>query len=434
MGSGVSDDDRRSLTAALHTNVDRFADLIADVLQTAGIETATARGVLGELAVAPEELRVAEEELVVQAKPIEQSQRVIDAERERYSALFEYAPDAFVETDDLGAIVEANATAARLLGVTPRVLAGKAIQSFVRPEHRRLVRSRLAALIETGTSQLARVELLPRGGEPVWVEIRWGWYEDQGGGGPHVLWLVRDLTEQMRLEREVDELHGYVNLLTSLAEVSRLVEAEAGAPELLLTRLAELGARTTGADVGLVVADESGQVVARGVAGAAAEAIGSAQLADGGPALDTLRDGEPRTVSGDGLAAWPHLAQHLAEHGVRTLVSCPVPSETATRGVLTLYLRDDRDVGDAVRLLAESASAALANAALYRSAHDLATQLTAALDSRGIIEQAKGILMAADRISPNEAFDLLRRASQRENRKLRSVAESIVQHTRRGEH
>ena len=46
--------------------------------------------------------------------------------------------------------------------------------------------------------------------------------------------------------------------------------------------------------------------------------------------------------------------------------------------------------------------------------------------SRAVIEQAKGILMAQRDCSADEAFDMLRRASQRENVKLRDVAQRIV--------
>ncbi|HEX2048216.1 MAG TPA: ANTAR domain-containing protein, partial [Acidimicrobiales bacterium] len=53
---------------------------------------------------------------------------------------------------------------------------------------------------------------------------------------------------------------------------------------------------------------------------------------------------------------------------------------------------------------------------------DLAT----AMKSRATIEQAKGILMGAQRCSADEAFQILVRASQRENRKLREVAEDLV--------
>ena len=53
--------------------------------------------------------------------------------------------------------------------------------------------------------------------------------------------------------------------------------------------------------------------------------------------------------------------------------------------------------------------------------------LHAALTSQPVIEQAKGILMARHRCGPDQAFRLLAEASQRENRKLRDVAEAMVQ-------
>ena len=70
---------------------------------------------------------------------------------------------------------------------------------------------------------------------------------------------------------------------------------------------------------------------------------------------------------------------------------------------------------------------AAASALRYDEALTLAAQLENALASRGVIEQAKGILMAAQRCSAEEAFDLLRRASQRENRKLRDIATHMVE-------
>ena len=54
-----------------------------------------------------------------------------------------------------------------------------------------------------------------------------------------------------------------------------------------------------------------------------------------------------------------------------------------------------------------------------------------ALESRGVIEQAKGILMASSGCDAEKAFDILRRASQRENRKLHTIAEEVVQRTMR---
>src|SRR5437763_6565802 len=60
--------------------------------------------------------------------------------------------------------------------------------------------------------------------------------------------------------------------------------------------------------------------------------------------------------------------------------------------------------------------------------HDSAfARLQARLDSMPVIEQAKGIVMAQNRCGPDEAFDLLRRASQRANVKVSVLAERIVQ-------
>ena len=72
------------------------------------------------------------------------------------------------------------------------------------------------------------------------------------------------------------------------------------------------------------------------------------------------------------------------------------------------------------------ASIVVANAHAYWASFELTRHLTAAMASRAVIEQAKGILMAVHRFSADDAFDRLRRQSQSENRKLRSVAADLV--------
>jgi AmiR/NasT family two-component response regulator len=63
---------------------------------------------------------------------------------------------------------------------------------------------------------------------------------------------------------------------------------------------------------------------------------------------------------------------------------------------------------------------------LYESTRDLAQNLDMAMQSRAVIEQAKGILMSQRRCDATEAFSLLAAASQRSNRKLRDIAQAIV--------
>lgn len=60
--------------------------------------------------------------------------------------------------------------------------------------------------------------------------------------------------------------------------------------------------------------------------------------------------------------------------------------------------------------------------------HSTFARLQARLDTMPVIEQAKGVLMAQQRCGPEEAFDLLRRASQHGNIKVHVLARQIIAH------
>ncbi|HET6394162.1 MAG TPA: ANTAR domain-containing protein, partial [Blastococcus sp.] len=61
-----------------------------------------------------------------------------------------------------------------------------------------------------------------------------------------------------------------------------------------------------------------------------------------------------------------------------------------------------------------------------------ARNMRIAMDSRAVIEQAKGVLMAQRKVDAEQAFEILREASQRYNRKLREIAQGIVDGTQAG--
>jgi transcriptional regulator with GAF, ATPase, and Fis domain len=106
-------------------------------------------------------------------------------------------------------------------------------------------------------------------------------------------------------------------------------------------------------------------------------------------------------------------------------------------GELTLHADKDYpfDEGatDLLSMLADQAATVAANALAHDSAVTLAQQLADAMTSRAVIEQAKGVLMARERCNPDDAFDMLRRASQRSNTKLRDIAQQIVDSVTRSE-
>lgn len=77
-------------------------------------------------------------------------------------------------------------------------------------------------------------------------------------------------------------------------------------------------------------------------------------------------------------------------------------------------------------LFCDKASVAVANAVTFDDRVKVAEQLTVAIHSRAVIDQASGILMDRHRITADGAFDMLRRASQELNRKVRDIAQALV--------
>ena len=78
------------------------------------------------------------------------------------------------------------------------------------------------------------------------------------------------------------------------------------------------------------------------------------------------------------------------------------------------------------RAFATQASIVVSNVQAYWASLELSKHLGRAMESRAVIEQAKGILMANHRVNADGAFDLLVERSQTENRKLRDVASDVV--------
>jgi GAF domain-containing protein len=166
--------------------------------------------------------------------------------------------------------------------------------------------------------------------------------------------------------------------------------------------------------------------------GALARDLDESQYAYGhGPCLDAARGGEVMEIR-DARAEtrWPGYAEKMVERGSLSSLSVPVPVQQQIQAALNLYGRDphvfDDDTRQLARTFASYAGVAVANMHLYDSTRKLAEQLEAAMQSRALIDQAKGILMGQRRCSAQEAFDLLVDLSQRSNRKLREVAQAVV--------
>jgi GAF domain-containing protein len=145
------------------------------------------------------------------------------------------------------------------------------------------------------------------------------------------------------------------------------------------------------------------------------------QLVDGrGRPTQEVRTGVPATDGrGDGSPG---------------LLSLPLAASGHALGTITLYADEagaftDADASTAHEFAAQAA-VVLANARAYWELHDLAAGLQVAMQSRAVIEQAKGRVMATEGCTADEAFTILAKASQHDNIKLRELARQVVD----GEH
>jgi GAF domain-containing protein len=127
---------------------------------------------------------------------------------------------------------------------------------------------------------------------------------------------------------------------------------------------------------------------------------------------------------------WPDWAQRALQAGAHSSLSIGLPVHDKIAGALNVYATETGAFDDDAITLAQTfagyAAVALANVHLYETQATLAAHMQKAMESRAVIEQAKGIIMGDRRCTADEAFAILRTLSQDTNRKLRDVATVLV--------
>jgi GAF domain-containing protein len=221
-------------------------------------------------------------------------------------------------------------------------------------------------------------------------------------------------------------------LSESLSELSRFFVGD-GTVEETLVRVAELTVDAIPAAglVGLTLVVEGRNRTAVFTDPTSPE-IDQAQYDAGeGPCLDAMRDAEIYGIDStkeDG--PWPAFRAAALAHGIHSTLSLPLVVDKWSIGAMNLYSYEPYGFGPADReagsVFAGQAAIVLANARAYWDAQSLSERLGEAMRSRAVIEQAKGMLMAAQRCDEDQAFALLVQASQRENVKVREIARRIV--------
>jgi GAF domain-containing protein len=182
----------------------------------------------------------------------------------------------------------------------------------------------------------------------------------------------------------------------------------------------------------LLLADDGGLTVAtaNSKAGQIVEEL-EAELGEG-PCSKSMRTG--RQVPVPDLAAaqdeFPQFAPRALQAGVRSIHAIPMTVKTEQVGSLNVIAMRPlalsvEDLATA-QLLTDVAISYIANSRLLGEQTLLAEQLQRALDSRVLLEQAKGTLAERHGISPEEAFERLRAHARREREKVQDIARRVL--------
>jgi GAF domain-containing protein len=199
----------------------------------------------------------------------------------------------------------------------------------------------------------------------------------------------------------------------------------------LATRTAEL---LDNSAVGLLLTDGHGQLQFMAASEESVKLLELFQIQQQvGPCMDAFRTGTP-VVNADltqDADRWPGFGPRAVTAGFRAVHAFPLRLRQDTIGALNVFSTDvggnlsDADI-HIVQALADIAAIGLLQERAINRSEILVEQLQGALNSRVVIEQAKGVLANAHGITPTAAFDLLRGYARQHSRRLSDIAHTVI--------
>ena len=150
------------------------------------------------------ELRVHQIELEVQNEELRRAQAELDAARARYFDLYDLAPVGYCTVSEEGLILEANLTAATLLGVARGALGKRPLNRFILKEDEDIYYLRRKQLFETAAPQACELRMVKTDGTQFWARLEATAARDEGGA-PVLRVVLSDITDRKRAEAALEQ-------------------------------------------------------------------------------------------------------------------------------------------------------------------------------------------------------------------------------------
>jgi GAF domain-containing protein len=187
---------------------------------------------------------------------------------------------------------------------------------------------------------------------------------------------------------------------------------------------------------GVLLADENGELDVVAATSEASRLVEVMQLsASAGPCIESFRTGRPVSVADirNAPREWSQFRDRALDLGFRAVHAVPMRLREQIIGTLNLLGEDGGELPDddliAARAFADVATIGILHARTIAQSTVVRRQLQTALDSRVLIEQAKGVVAYSHRISVEEAFTVIRQYARSHQMLLSAVAEAVVQRT-----
>jgi PAS domain S-box-containing protein len=329
------------------------------------------------------------------------------------------ADGVIVGTPD-GRILYANPAACDMFGATEDDLRRSGRDGISDPSHptwRAMLDERERTGQMRGIVPMQRID-----GKPLLVDVT-STIVDAGEGDRRTGWILRDVTEQVRMERDIAAVNEVVQALLAGAEPTTVLD--------LVARHARIIFDATDAAV-VTSADPPDDVVLTAAVGSRMSTLLGRNFPPGTVARQVIDSGNPRLINDLSSASVSEEGRSL---GLGPAMVVPIVSGMEIFGVLvvgggiTRRPYTPKDIAVAMDF-AERAGLALAigQARTENERHQSrrADQLEIALQSRVIIEQAKGVVSAQRLIAPDDAFKRIRAYARSHSQDIHQVAQAVV--------
>lgn len=219
----------------------------------------------------------------------------------------------------------------------------------------------------------------------------------------------------------------------SLAAVAGLLLGERGREAILDLLVSLATTAIVGVDAASLSLKTSGRFETATATSDDVRQADEVQYATGsGPCVEAIDGGQAVNVELEATReSWPEFSDTTLALGYRAVLSTPMTSQRGGPGALNLYSRGagsfDAIASHAAGAFADQVAAVLASTAGIGDAPTRSRQLAEALSTRDLISMAKGVLIAEQAVTADEAFDVLRHRAGQTDAKVRDVAAKMIQ-------